>query len=84
MARNKYTFYSAVAKNQGYEQIADLFLKTAENERSHAYMWFKELNGVGDLLKIFYMQQRAKITNGLICIISSLKRQKKKVSLNLP
>ena len=48
MARNKYIFYSAVAKNQGYEQIADLFLKTAENERSHAYMWFKELNGVGD------------------------------------
>ena len=48
MALNKYTFYSAVAKNQGYEQIADLFLKTAENERSHAYMWFKELNGVGD------------------------------------
>ena len=48
MARNKYTFYSAVAKNQGFEQIADLFLKTAENERSHAYMWFKELNGVGD------------------------------------
>ena len=48
MARNKYTFYSVVAKNQGFEQIADLFLKTAENERSHAYMWFKELNGVGD------------------------------------
>ena len=51
MARNKYTFYSAVAKNQGYEQIADLFLKTAENERSHAYMWFKELNGVGDTVE---------------------------------
>ena len=48
MARNKYTFYSVVAKNQGFEQIADLFLKTADNERSHAYMWFKELNGVGD------------------------------------
>ena len=48
MARNKYTFYSAVAKNQGYAQIADLFLKTAENERSHAYMWFKELDGIGD------------------------------------
>ena len=48
MARNKYTFYSVVAKNQGFEQIADLFLKTAENERSHAYMWFKELAGVGD------------------------------------
>ena len=48
MARNKYTFFAAVAKNQGYEQIADLFLKTAENERSHAQMWFKELNGIGD------------------------------------
>ena len=48
MARNKYTFYSVVAKNEGFEQIADLFLKTAENERSHAFMWFKELGGVGD------------------------------------
>lgn len=48
MARNKYTFFAAVAKNQGFEQIADLFLKTAENERSHAQMWFKELNGIGN------------------------------------
>ena len=48
MARNKYTFYANVAKNQGFEQIADLFLKTAENERSHAQMWFNELNGLGD------------------------------------
>ena len=48
MARNKYTFFAMMAKSQGFEQIADLFLKTADNERSHAYMWFKELNGVGD------------------------------------
>jgi ferredoxin hydrogenase len=48
MARNKYTLYAAVAKNQGFEQIADMFLKTAENELSHARMWFKELNGIGD------------------------------------
>jgi rubrerythrin len=47
-ARNKYTYFASVAKKEGYEQIAALFLKTAENERSHAYMWFKELNGVGD------------------------------------
>ncbi len=47
-ARNKYTYYSSVAKNEGYEQIADLFLKTAENERAHAKMWFEELNGLGD------------------------------------
>ena len=49
MARNKYTFYSLIAKNHGFEQIADLFLKTAENELSHAHMWFKELNGLGDV-----------------------------------
>ena len=48
MARNKYTAFANVAKNEGFEQIADLFLKTADNERSHALMWFKELNGVGD------------------------------------
>ena len=47
-ARNKYTFFASVAKNEGYEQIADLFLKTAENERSHAQMWFAELAGIGD------------------------------------
>ena len=47
-ARNKYTYFSAVAKDEGYEQIAALFLKTAENEREHAKMWFKELGGLGD------------------------------------
>lgn len=47
-ARNKYTYFSSVAKREGYEQIAALFLKTAENEREHAKMWFKELNGIGD------------------------------------
>ena len=47
-ARNKYTFFAAVAKKQGYEQIAALFLKTAENERAHARLWFTELDGIGD------------------------------------
>ena len=47
-ARNKYTYFASVAKKEGYEQIASLFLKTAENEREHAKMWFKELNGIGD------------------------------------
>ena len=47
-ARNKYTYFSSVAKKKGYEQIAALFLKTAENEREHAKMWFKELGGLGD------------------------------------
>ena len=47
-ARNKYTYFSSVAKKEGYEQIAALFMKTAENEREHAKMWFKELNGIGN------------------------------------
>ena len=46
-ARNKYTFFASTAKKQGYEQIAALFLKTADNEKEHAKMWFKELEGIG-------------------------------------
>ena len=47
-ARNKYTYFSAVAQQEGYEQIAALFLKTAENEKAHARLWLDELCGVGD------------------------------------
>lgn len=47
-ARNKYTYFASVAKKQGFEQIAALFLKTADNEKEHAKMWFKELEGLGD------------------------------------
>ena len=47
-ARNKYTYFASVAKKEGYEQIAALFLKTADNEKEHAKMWFKELAGLGD------------------------------------
>ncbi len=45
-ARNKYTYFASVAKKEGYEQIAALFLKTAENEKEHAKLWFKELDGI--------------------------------------
>jgi len=47
-ARNKYTYFASVAKKEGYEQIASLFLKTADNEKEHAKMWFKELKGIGN------------------------------------
>ena len=47
-ARNKYTFFASKAKKEGFEQIAALFLETAENEKEHAKLWFKELNGIGD------------------------------------
>lgn len=48
MARNKYTYFASVAKKAGYEQIAALFLKTADNEKEHAKLWFKALGEVGD------------------------------------
>ena len=48
MARNKYTYFASKAKKEGFEQIAALFLKTADNEKEHAKLWFKELNGIGD------------------------------------
>ena len=47
-ARNQYTFFASVAKKEGYEQMAALFLKTAENEKEHAKLWLKELSGIGD------------------------------------
>ena len=47
-ARNKYTYFASVAKKAGYEQIAELFLKTAENEKEHAKLWFKELGELGN------------------------------------
>ena len=48
MARNKYTYFASKAKKEGFEQIAALFLKTADNEKEHAKLWFKELDGIGD------------------------------------
>lgn len=52
-ARNKYTFFASVAKKEGFEQISALFLKTAENEKEHAKLWFKELKGIGDTAENF-------------------------------
>ena len=46
-ARNKYTYFASVAKKEGYEQIAEIFLKTADNEKEHAKMWLKHLGGIG-------------------------------------
>ena len=46
-ARNKYTYFASTAKKEGYEQISALFLKTAENEKEHAKLWFKELGELG-------------------------------------
>ena len=50
-ARNKYTYFASRAKKDGYEQIAAMFLKTADNEKEHAKLWFKELNGIGNTIE---------------------------------
>ena len=47
-ARNKYTYFASKAKKEEFEQIAALFLETADNEKEHAKLWFKELNGIGN------------------------------------
>ncbi|NLG02920.1 MAG: rubrerythrin family protein [Clostridia bacterium] len=47
-ARNKYTYYASAAKKAGYEQLAALYLETADQEKEHAKMWFKEIHGIGD------------------------------------
>ena len=74
-ARNKYTFFATTAQREGYEQIADLFLKTADNEREHAEMWFSELGGIADtvrldshsgsvlLLQLTYLHHRAEYSS---------------------
>ena len=49
MARNKYTYYASAAKKAGYEQLAALYLETAEQEKEHAKMWFKEFHGIHDI-----------------------------------
>ena len=67
-ARNKYTYYSSVAKKEGYEQIAALFLKTAENEKEHAKLWYKNCTAVqAQRRRIWPLPQMAKIMNGQIC-----------------
>ena len=48
-ARNKYTYYASAAKKAGYEQLAALYLETADQEKEHAKMWFKEFHGIGDV-----------------------------------
>lgn len=50
-ARNKYTYFAAIAKKEGYQQIAELFLETAENEKEHAKIWLKKLNGIGNTME---------------------------------
>lgn len=74
-ARNKYTYYAGVAKNEGYEQIAAIFRETADNEKEHAEIWFKLLGGIGDTKANLLAGVAGEIMSGRSCTISLPKRQ---------
>ena len=84
-ARNKYTFYASKAKKEGYEQIADIFLKTADNEKEHAKIWFKELHdgNVPDTLTNLKDAAAGDIMRMLKCIRILLKLLRKKDLIEL-
>ena len=84
-ARNKYTYYASKAKKEGYEQIAALFLETADNEKEHAKLWFKLLhdNDVPSTVENLRMLLLVKIMSGLICTKEWQKRQEKKDLIEL-
>lgn len=67
MARNKYTFFASKAKEEGFNQIADIFLETANNEKEHAKIWYKLADGVFDTEQNLITEKRAKITSGRRC-----------------
>ncbi len=84
-ARNKYTYFASKAKKEGYEQIAALFLKTADNEKEHAKLWFKELNGIGDTAEnLLAAALRVRTTSGQICTTALPRLLTRRASTNLP
>ena len=83
-ARNKYTYFASVAKKEGYEQIAALFQKTADNEKEHAKMWFKELGALADTAENLRLRLQARTTSGQTCMLLLQKRQKKRALQRSP
>lgn len=84
-ARNKYTYFASKAKKEGFEQIAALFLKTADNEKEHAKMWFKgSLTASETLPKISALPLTARTTSGQICTRSFPRPPRKRALQSLP
>ena len=73
-ARNKYTYFASVARKEGYNQIAAIFEETAGNEKEHAKLWFKHLNGIGDTV--------AKKATMTLPVNSSVSEQSKSIMKN--
>ena len=90
-ARSRYTFFASVAKKEGYEQIAGVFMETAEQEKEHAKRFFKFLEGGMVEITASYpagvigtTRQLVRMRSGLNCILSSLRLRRKKVFPLLP
>ena len=79
-ARNKYTYFASKAKKEGYVQIASIFEETANNEKEHAKMWFKLLEGgaIRSTIENFRQQQTVRTMSGQICTQLLQKKQEKK------
>ena len=83
-ATNKYTYYASKAKSEGYGQIGAIFEETAGNEREHAKLWFKALNGgIADTLENLRDAATANIMSGATCTRNSPKQHGKKALMNL-
>ena len=81
-ARNKYTYFASKAKKEGFEQIAALFLKTADNEKEHAKLWFKELNGIGDTAENLLSAAEGENYEWTVCTMALPKLPMRKVSMS--
>ena len=77
-ARNKYTYFAEIAKREGYEQLAEIFLSTARNEQEHARLWFDALGHIGNTAENLKTLLREKMVSGQICMLVWLKKQEKK------
>lgn len=82
-ARNKYTYYASQAKKDGYEQIANIFQMTADNEKEHAKIWFKQLHGgkIPGTMETCLTVQPASTMSGRICTRALQKKQRPRVSM---
>ena len=83
-ARNKYTYFAHIAQREGYDQIAEIFLKTARNEQEHARIWYEELVILVIPRKTFCMRHKGKTMSGPLCMIASPTMPRKKASRNWP
>ena len=81
-ARNKYTYFANIASQEGYDQLSEIFLKTARNEQEHARIWYQELGHLGHTAQNLLAAAEGETMNGRTCMTAWQKTPKKKASRN--